>query len=69
MTEIGQNVSKTKKSGDLAKKFNQCDSVSFFSEGNQNKNNCLVSNIYNKLKSPAPFYLRTVKSAGNFNLL
>ena len=32
-------------------------------EGNQNKNNCLVSNFYNKLKSCAE------KSAGNFNLL
>ena len=41
-------------------------------EGNQNKNNCLVSNFYNKLKSRALFFhlFRTEKSAGNLcNLL
>ena len=40
-------------------------------EGNQNKNNCIVSNFYNKLKSPALFshLFRTEKSAGNFNLV
>ena len=40
-------------------------------ERNQNKNNCLVSNFYNKLKSPALFshLFRTEKSAENFNLL
>ena len=39
-------------------------------EGNQNKNNCLVSNFYNKLKSPALFshLFRMEKSAENFNL-
>ena len=40
-------------------------------EGNQNKNNYLVSNSYNKWKSRAFFsYLYcTEKSVGNFNLL
>ena len=40
-------------------------------EGNQSKNNCLVSNFYDKLKSPALFshLFRTEKSEGNFNLL
>ena len=39
-------------------------------EANQNKNNCLVSNFLDKLKSPALFshLFRTEKSAGNFNL-
>ena len=42
-----------------------------FLEGNQNKNNCPVRNLYNKLKIPAlfPHLLRTEKSAGNFNFL
>ena len=40
-------------------------------EGNPNKNNCLVSNFYDKLKSPALFshLLSTEKSAENFNLM
>ena len=40
-------------------------------EGNQNKNNSLVSNFYDKLKSPALFsYLfRTEKSVESFNSL
>ena len=40
-------------------------------KGNQNKNNCLVSNFYDKLKSPAIFshLFRTERSAANFNLL
>ena len=40
-------------------------------EGNQNKNNSLVSNFYSKLKSPALFshLFHMEKNAGNFNLL
>ena len=40
-------------------------------EGNQNKNNCLVSNFYNKLEFPALFSVRNrlEKSAGKFDLL
>ena len=40
-------------------------------EGNQNKNNCLVSNFYDKLKYLALFYnlFRKEKGAGNFTLL
>ena len=40
-------------------------------EANQNKYNCLVSKIYNKLKSRALFshLVRTEKSAGKINLL
>ena len=40
-------------------------------EGNQNKKNCLLSNLYDKLKSPALFshLFRTEKRARNFNLL
>ena len=40
-------------------------------EGSQNKKNCLVSNFYDKLKSPALFshLFRTEKRLGNFNLL
>ena len=40
-------------------------------EGNPNKNNCLVSNFYDKLKSPALFshLFGTEKTAGNFNYL
>ena len=39
-------------------------------EANQNQNNCLVSNFYNKLKFPALFSVRNrwKKSAGDFNL-
>ena len=44
--------------------------VSIILEPNQNKNNCLVRNFLDKLKSPALFshLFRTEKSAGNFNL-
>ena len=40
-------------------------------EGNQNKNNCLVSNFYNKLKIPTLFLhlFRMKKRAENFILL
>ena len=40
-------------------------------DGNQNKNNCLVRNFYNKLKFPALFSVQNgwQKSARNFNLL
>ena len=40
-------------------------------EANQNKNNCLVSNFYNKLKFPALFSVRNrwKKSAGDYSLL
>ena len=39
-------------------------------EANQNKNNCLVSNFLDKLKSSTLFshLFRTEKSAGSFNL-
>ena len=39
-------------------------------EANQNKNNCLLSNFLDKLKSPALFshLFRSEKSARNFNL-
>ena len=42
----------------------------FVLEANQNRNNCLVSNFIDKLKSPTLFFhlVRTEKSAGNFNL-
>ena len=42
-----------------------------FLEGNQNKNNCLVRNLYEKLKSPTLFshLLSAEKSTENFNLL
>ena len=40
-------------------------------EANQNKNSCLVSNLYNKLNFPALFFVlnRWEKSARDFNLL
>ena len=40
-------------------------------EGNQNKNNCIVSNFYDKMKIPAlfPHLFHTEKCFENFNLL
>ena len=47
------------------------DHGSYDLEANQNKNNCLVKNFYNKFQLPALLFsvqISWVKSAGDFNL-